>query len=118
MTKLPRYVAVIGQADLQLFPLLSIAPKDIKETVYVLLASYITRIKEDIEIEAALKPDGDVAGVQDLPDELLSIIVDTDVLHFPEGSEVEESRRRLLEGYLMAWSLLFRYFRDSVLPSR
>ena len=82
----------------------------------MLLANYIPRIKEDIEIEAALGPEGDITNIPNLPDELLSIIVDTDVLHFPEGSEAEPSRRRILEGYLMAWSLLFKYFHSSVLP--
>jgi hypothetical protein len=96
--------------------MLSVAPKDLRESAYFLLLSYITRAKEEIQIEAALKPDGDITTIPNLPDELLSVIVDTEVLHFPDSSEAEQSWRRSLEGYLMAWSLLFRYFENSVNP--
>ena len=63
----------------------------------------------------ALKSGDDGAGIPDLPEELLSIIVDADVLNFPETIEAENSRRHSLEGYLMAWSLIFKYFHNTVL---
>jgi len=94
---------------------LTSAPKPVREASYSLLSNYIGRIKDDIEIEAALQSDGNLANISDLPEELLSIILDIDVLDFPESVETEYSRRRILEGYLMAWSLIFQYFHNSVL---
>ena len=77
--------------------------------------SYIQRTKEQIEIEAALAPSGDLSNIRGLPEELLSIIVDTDFLQESEAPGAEISRRRLLEGYLMSWSLIFQHFIDSVI---
>lgn len=76
--------------------------------------SYIRRTKEQIQLEAALAPNGDLSNIRGLPEELLSIIVDTDFLKDHEGSGAELSRQRLLEGYLMSWSLIFEHFIDSV----
>ena len=76
--------------------------------------SYIRRTKEQIQLEAALAPNGDLSNIRGLPEELLSIIVDTDLLKDPEGPGAELSRQRLLEGYLMSWSLIFEHFIDSV----
>ena len=101
-------------ADGQFYPLISNAPKHIREASYELLVSHIGRTKEQIEIEAALAPSGDLSDIRGLPEELLSIIVETDFLQESEGPGAESSRRRLLEGYLMAWSLIFRHFVDSV----
>ena len=78
------------------------------------MASYIRHEKEQTEIEAALASSGDLANIPSLPEELLSIIVDTDFLHESETPSAETSRRRLLEGYLMSWSLIFRHFMDTV----
>src|SRR5271170_4594329 len=102
-------------ADTQFYPLVSNAPKHIREASYELLVSYIRRTKEQIEIEAALAPTGDLSNIRGLPEELLSIIVDTDFLHESEAPGAEISRRRLLEGYLMSWSLIFQHFIDSVI---
>ena len=93
---------------------MSEAPKHIREASYELLVSYIRRTKEQIEIEAALAPSGETADIRGLPEELQSIIVNTDFLHDSEDSEGETSRRRILEGYLMSWSLIFQHFVDSV----
>jgi hypothetical protein len=90
------------------------APKYIREASYFLLSRYIKRVKEEIEIEAAVSSVGKSEGIPGLPEELLSIIVDTDILHYSEGPEVESSKRRALDGYLMSWSLIFQYFVDSV----
>lgn len=76
--------------------------------------SYIERTKDQIQLEAALAPNGDLSNIRGLPEELLSIIVDTDLLKDPEGDGAELSRQRLLEGYLMSWSLIFEHFIDSV----
>ena len=76
---------------------------------------YIRRSKEQMEIEAAFAPSGELANIRGLPEELLSIIVDTDFLYDTEDPEAETSRRRILEGYLMSWSLIFQHFVDSVL---
>ena len=81
------------------------------------MVSYIRRTKEQIEVEAALAPNGDLSNIRGLPEELLSIIVNTDFLQDFEGPGAEVSRRRLLEGYLMSWSLIFQHFVDSVLFS-
>jgi hypothetical protein len=79
--------------------------------------AYISKTKEQLEIEAALTPSssGEVLNVQGLPEELLSIIVDTSFFHDPEDSGADIVRRRTLEGYLMSWSLIFHHFVDSVL---
>ena len=93
---------------------MSQARKHIREASYGLLIGYIRRTKEQIEIEAALAPSGDTGDIRGLPEELLSIIVNTDFLHDTEDSDAESSRRRILEGYLMSWSLIFQHFVDSV----
>jgi hypothetical protein len=90
------------------------APKHIREASYNLLIGYIKRTKEQIEIEAALAPNGELGDIRGLPEELLSIIVDTDFLYDTENIEAENLRRRILEGYLMSWSLIFQHFVDSV----
>jgi len=95
--------------------LVSQAPKHIREASYELLKGYIQQSKEQIEIEAALAPSGELGNIRGLPEELLSIIVDTDFLHDTEDSDAEILRRRILEGYLMSWSLIFQHFVDSVL---
>lgn len=89
------------------------APKHIREASYTLLARYIAYIKEEMEIEARMGPvyRKDLPG---LPEELLSLIVDSDILHYSEGPEVESSKRRALDGYLLAWGLIFQYFVNSV----
>ena len=94
--------------------MISQAPKHIREASYELLGGYIRRTKEQIEIEAALAPNGETGDIRGLPEELLSIIVNTDFLHDTEDPEAEMSRRRILEGYLMSWSLIFLHFVDSV----
>lgn len=65
-------------------------------------------------IEAALAQDGDLRDVPGLPEELLSIIVDTDFSHDLEEQVTETSRRQMLDGYLMSWSLIFIHFAESV----
>ena len=77
---------------------------------------YINKTKEQLEIDAALAPasNGEPARFQGLPEELLSIIVDTSFLHETNDLEAENMRRRTLEGYLMAWALIFHHFVDSV----
>ena len=75
---------------------------------------YVRQSKEQIEIEAALAPSGETGGILGLPEELLSIIMNTDFLNDTEDSEAEIVRRRVLEGFLMAWSLIFQHFVDSV----
>ena len=95
------------------------APKHIREASYELLFGYINGIKEKIEIEAAIEP----SHIRGLPEELLSIIFDTDISTLfssvtqPErdANLAERRKRRRLEGNLMSWSLLFQYFVDSVL---
>jgi len=105
---------VFSFANCQLYPLVSHGPKHIRAASYELLTSYIKRVKEDIEIEAALAPSDELDSIPTLPEELLSIIVDTDALHEPENSEANSSRDQALEGYLMSWSLIFQHFADSV----
>jgi E3 ubiquitin-protein ligase listerin len=90
------------------------APKHIREASYELLGAYVRRTKEQVEIEAALATNDETGDVRSLPEELLSIIVNTDFLYNSEDPEAETSRRRILEGYLMAWSLIFQHFVDSV----
>jgi hypothetical protein len=97
----------------KLYPLISRAPKQIRNTAYLLLLDHIKLNKEAVEIEAALAPAGDVSHIHDLPEELLSIIVDADVLSDVDP-DVDNSRSQLLEGYLMSWSLIFQHFVDSV----
>jgi hypothetical protein len=120
MTKHLRYHVVL-LAKFQLYPLVSLAPKHIREAAYELLTGYIKRTKEEIEMEAALLLTSESADIRGLPDELLSIIVDTDILHLPDdsGTEIQTRlfRQRALEGYLMSWSLIFQHFKDSVISS-
>ena len=71
---------------------MSQAPKHIREASYELLIGYIRRTKEQIEIEAALAPSGDTGDIRGLPEELLSIIVNTDFLHDTEDSHAESWR--------------------------
>jgi hypothetical protein len=95
--------------------------KHIREASYELLLGYIKDKKEKIEIEAGVAaPDAPLPG---LPDELLSIIIDTDTTNVfssaksseeptHETSSIERDRRL---GNLMSWSLTFSFFTDSVL---
>jgi len=78
--------------------------------------AYIDKTKDQLEIDAALAPasSGEPARGQGLPEELLSIIVDTSFLHETDDLAAENMRRRMLEGYLMAWTLIFHHFVDSV----
>jgi hypothetical protein len=99
--------------NLKLYPLVSYAPKHIREAAYELLVVYIQRQKEKIEIEAALSR-SEANNVAALPEELLSLIVDTDFLDDTEDINGESARRQSLEGYLMSWSLIFQRFIDSV----
>lgn len=59
-------------------------------------------------------PNGEPSTIQGLPEELLSIIVDTSFFHDTEDVTAENTRRSTLEGYLMSWSLIFNHFVDSV----
>jgi hypothetical protein len=97
---------------------MSTSPATIREATYQLLIGYIKRTKEEIEIEAALSPVGETRNIRGLPEELLSIILDTDILGLPEDAGIESRatlyRQRTLEGYLMSWSLVFQHFKDSV----
>ena len=83
--------------------------KHISEAAYILLQGYIKRVKEEIEMEAALSRNAESSEVRGLPEELLSIIVDTDLHEFDN-----ESSRSAVEGYLMSWDLIFQHFIDSV----
>ena len=82
--------------------------------MYQLLVEYIQSVKEATEIEAAFATGDDAVSLPGLPEELLSIIVDMDLSLYSEEHEFEESRYCALQGYLMAWNLVFLYFRDTV----
>lgn len=112
---------ITDDAASQLYPLVCYAPKYIREASYELLFGYINGIKERIEIEAAIAS-SETDQIRGLPEELLSIIFDTDTSTLfsstrqPEGEELhaDRRRRRKLEGNLMSWSLLFQFFVDTV----
>lgn len=110
MRRHPKYLTALTFANIQLYPLVSHAPKHIREACYELLTAYIKKAKERIEIEAALAPNGELDRIPGLPEELLSIVLDE-----PENPDADGFRRDDLEGYLMSWSLLFEHFVDGVI---
>ena len=69
-------------------------------------------------MDAAFAPDGDLSEIRGLPDELLSLLLETDITQFPEDVTAEKSRREALEGYFMTWSLIFQLFHKTVFSSR
>ena len=95
--------------------------KHIREASYELLLDYIEEKKEKIEIEAGVA--GADTPLPGLPEELLSIIIDTDTTDvFSSMRILEDSAQRTSSkdrhkrlGNLMAWSLIFQFFIDSVL---
>jgi hypothetical protein len=66
-------------------------------------------------MDAAFAPDGDLSNIRGLPDELLSLLLETDISQFPEDATTEKSRREALEGYFMTWSLIFKLFHETVI---
>jgi len=68
-----------------------------------------------MEIEAALATADQLRSIDGLPDELLSMVLETDFLPGADNALSEVEQRRGLERYLMAWSLILLWFKDSVL---
>lgn len=91
---------------------MSSAPKYIREAAYERLTEYIRRIKEQVEIEAALSI-GETRDTPGLP-ELLSIVMDDRVPGFLESDMPSSAEQKYMEGYMMSWSLICCHFVDSV----
>ena len=98
--------------------------KHIREASYELLLGYVKDKKEKIEIEAGVATaDTPLPG---LPEELLSIIIDTDTTDVFSSMRISEDSaerasskdRHKRLGNLMSWSLIFQFFIDSVLYHR
>jgi len=70
-----------------------------------------------LEMDAAFAPEGDFSKVRGIPDELLSLLLETDVTQLPEDGTAGKPRQEALEGYYMTWNLIFQLFHRTVVSS-
>ena len=93
-----------------LYPLMFTPSRPIQQATFDLLHQQIPAAQEQISLDAAL--DRDSRAVQ-LPDELLSLILEAPTLESLVDESFERSMPRSLQGYLFSWRLIFDHFSGS-----
>ncbi|KAF2236294.1 hypothetical protein EV356DRAFT_482442 [Viridothelium virens] len=92
----------------ELFPLIQAQSESIQKTAFAILDVQIPAKQEQISFDAAL----DKKNAQ-LPDELLSLILETPSTSDLEEIHVEPEVPRDLRAYLLSWLLVFDHFKNS-----
>ncbi|KAK3706180.1 hypothetical protein LTR37_012881 [Vermiconidia calcicola] len=91
-----------------LYPLMYTPSRPVQEAAFELLHKQVPAAQEQISLEAAL--DNKTAQ---LPDELLSLILEAPTLDSLANAPFERSMPLSLRGYLFSWRLLFDHFNGS-----
>lgn len=105
ISSLPR--KIVTDTD-ELYPLLYTPSRSIQQAAFDLLHHHIPAAQEQISFDAAL--DNKTAR---LPDELLSLILETPTLDTLADASFDRSMPMQLQGYLYSWRLLFDHFTNS-----
>ena len=99
--------AAIGDAE-ELYPLLYSPSRAIQDAAFGLLHKHIPLAQEQISLDAAL--DGKKVT---LPDEVLSLVIDTPSMESLDNDLFDKIMPRDLQGYLCGWRLIFDHFSGS-----
>ncbi|KAL9095409.1 MAG: hypothetical protein Q9165_002280 [Trypethelium subeluteriae] len=92
----------------ELFPLIQAQSESIQKTAFAILDAQIPAKQEQISFDAAL----DRKNAQ-LPDELLSLILETPSMSDLEELHVQAEVPQGIRAYLLSWLLLFDHFKNS-----
>ena len=91
-----------------LYPLMYAQSRAIQQAAFDLLHQQIPAAQEQISLDAALEN-----RTAQLPDELLSLILEAPTLDSLVDESFDTSMPRSLQGYLFSWRLLFDHFNGS-----
>lgn len=91
-----------------LYPLLYAPSHSIQRTAFDLLHKFIPSIQEQVSFDAALENQ-----TAQLPEELLSLILETPSLDALASAHFDRSMPLDLQGYLFSWLLIFDHFTNS-----
>ncbi|KAK5119187.1 hypothetical protein LTR85_007801 [Meristemomyces frigidus] len=105
ISQLPR--KPVQDAD-ELYPLLYTPSRAIQQAAFDLLHKHIPAAQEQLSLEVAL--DNKTAQ---LPEEVLSLILEAPTLDSLVDASVDRSMPLQLQGYLYSWRLLFAHFNGS-----
>ncbi|KAF2455372.1 hypothetical protein BDY21DRAFT_350599 [Lineolata rhizophorae] len=102
--------AILDAVDpTELFPLMYVASLPVQQTAFDILHKIIPAAQEQVSLDAALeKKDAQ------LPEELLSLIMEAPTMKGLEGATWESSIPLPLRGYLLSWLLVFDHFEGAV----
>ncbi|KAF7197399.1 E3 ubiquitin-protein ligase listerin [Pseudocercospora fuligena] len=92
----------------ELFPLLYTPSQAILGAAFELLHQHIPQAQEQISFDAALE-----AKKANLPDELLSLLIDAPTLDSLADASFDTTMPLSLQGYLYSWRLVFDHFTGS-----
>ncbi|KAK5137975.1 hypothetical protein LTR08_005772 [Meristemomyces frigidus] len=102
ITQLPQ--RPLHDAD-ELYPLLYAPSRPVQQAAFDLLHKHIPATQEQISLDAALEN-----KTAQLPDELLSLIMEAPTLDSLADAPFDRSMPLQLQGYLYGWRLLFAHF--------
>ena len=92
-----------------LFPLLSVQNWGVQRAAYDILHRFIPEAQEQVSFDQALSK-----SVANLPDELLSLLLEAPTLDIYSGISVEDGQWMELRCYLLSWKVVFDHFTNSV----
>lgn len=96
-----------------LFPLLPVQIWGVQRAAYDILHRYIPKVQEQISFDHALSK-----STVNLPDELLSLLLEAPKIDTFSQTPVEGSHWMELRSYLLSWKVVFDHFSSSVSHSQ
>ncbi|KAK5165332.1 hypothetical protein LTR04_001330 [Oleoguttula sp. CCFEE 6159] len=89
----------------ELYPLLYVESRPVQQTAFEILHKQIPTAQEQISFDAALEK-----KVANLPEELLSLVIEAPTIASIADTSFERSMPLQLRGYLFSWILIFDHF--------